>query len=80
MKVLQENPNGSTIIELGMDESAIFFDKEGGHEALSAVDDDGDGDGDDEMTKPSAVEMSIALIALIDPNVRALIEERISDA
>lgn len=76
MKVLQENPNGSTIIELGMDESAIFFDSEGGHEALSAVDEEDE----DEMAKPSAVEMSIALIALIDPNVRALIEEKISDA
>ena len=77
MKVLQEHPNGSTIIELGVHESAIIFDQDGGHEALASMDDDDD---EDEMVKPSAAELSIALIALIDPVIRALIEERISDA
>ncbi len=77
MKVLQEHPDGSTIIELGMHESAIVFHEDGGHEALAAMD---DADDESEVARPSAIEMSIALIALIDPVIRALIEERISDA
>ena len=77
MKVLEEKEDGSIVIEIGMYESVLIFDKEGGHEALASMDDTDD---EDEIARPSAVEMSIALIALIDPTVRALIEERISDA
>jgi hypothetical protein len=78
MRVLEETPGGPTIIQIEPNESILVFHEDGGHEALIASPDDDEDE--DEDAKPSAVEITIALVALTDPMVRALIEEKFSDA
>jgi len=75
MKILRETPGGPTIIQLEFEESIIVFDKEGDCEAFISNHAD-----DDDSARPSAVEVSIALVALTDPIIRALIEEKFADA
>lgn len=76
MKILSEAPGQPTVIELNRDESAIIFFADGRTQALMA----GPEKDLEEDAKPSAIEMVIALTALSDPTVRAMIEERISNA
>ena len=78
MKILQEAPGHHTIIELEADESAIVFHEDGSHTSMMTMDDDDDDK--DENVKPSAIELTIAMIALLDPRMRSLIEETIEDA
>jgi len=81
MRILREGPGEPTVIEIAVGESIIVFDDDGGHEAMMADVGEGEQDEDgDEIANISAVEVTIALIALADPIIRALIEEKITDA
>lgn len=78
MKILKEGDGEPTVIQLDPEESFIVFYEDGGHEAFLAMSDYPEDD--DASAKPSMVEVSIALIALVDPQIRGLIEEKIEDA
>lgn len=76
MKVLKEAPGGAVIIQLEEMESIIVFKEDGDHEAFISI----DPKQEEEEARESALEATIALIALTDPYVRAIIEAKISDA
>lgn len=78
MKILQEAPGHPTIIELEANESAVIFHEDGCHTTLMTIPDEDEHE--DEDAKPSAIELTIAMIALLDPRIRSLIEETIEDA
>jgi len=76
MKILKEAPDGAATIQLEEMESIIVFMEDGGHEAFISI----DPNQEEEEARESALEATIALIALTDPYVRAIIEAKISNA
>lgn len=78
MKIVKEAPGEPTVIQLETDESCLVFYADGRHEAFVAS--PKNPDDEDEIAKPSMVEVCIALVALSDPQIRAMIEEKFTDA
>ncbi len=72
MKILKEDANGPTVIELDPDESALFFQADGTFKALMA-----EPEGD--YVNDGAAELSIALIALADKTIHDSLRKRFED-
>lgn len=78
MKIIKEAPGEPTVIQIETDESCLIFYADGKHEAFVASPDNPEDE--NALAKASMVEVCIALIALQDPQIRAMIEDRFSNA
>ncbi len=68
-----EKEDGTRILEIEKDESAIIFKNDGTFFGLMADPEDG------EFLVASAFEFAIATIALGDPKIRAMIEKQLQE-
>ena len=78
MKILHDAAGEPTILEINRDESIIIFERDGsvGVSIMASPEDEED---EDSYAPPSAASMAIALIALSDPQIRMLIEQKLTD-
>ncbi len=73
MKIISEESNGPTVIQLEADESIISFDKDGRATAIVS-DPEGDGSDEDREVNASAWSCAVAMFAVTDDGFRKMIE------